>query len=240
MPSTLEITSAIEQHRNQRQEPTSLTPLQKHILIFGDLGADNTLRFSADSIAGRLEKHGESNPQLVGSAVFIFNSTVAGQCPCSGNIFSKNGDDSFGSKLHLGTFRVYNPDGSVNPENLDYLLQHLADDEGYISESKLIKSLGEYTKKAPHDMSTGRHPGFFGKTASTNFQLFAIEKAYSEVFKILACKWTSDTTVAESCIHADLLRLFFEDAPLCMQVALDLKLPQQQSSEITEGEAMHL
>lgn len=209
------IQEAINRCKNEEKE-TSLNALEKHVAAFGQVNDEGKVLFSRDSIANSLKAHGETKPQLTGCLISMFNASVAGQCPFGEHTFSKPGDDSFGHKFHLGTFRFYNEDGSIDENKLQTKLAETADKDGFIALPIFLTKLREFTQNVLPDPNSGRHPTFF-----SSIQITGNQKATAEAFKILACKWVDSAP----CVHKDLLSLFFTDTPLCLKVATELGLP---------------
>ena len=197
---------------------SAMSALEKHVAAFGKTEAGKIL-YSRHTIADKLKNHGETSPGVVGTVINFFNRVHSGQCPFGHGTFSQAGQNDFAKSLHLGTLRLYRPDGSFNEDNW----QAFAQDREMIGLSDLLNYLGGQTAALPEEQETGRNTDSW--FSSRPLQETAGREAWKEVFKILACEWQANGDDMEPLIQSDLLRLFFEDSPACLEVATKLGLP---------------
>ena len=208
----------------EAQENIPASALEKHISAFGKLEAGKIL-YSRHTIADKLKNHGESNPGVVGTVINFFNAVHSGKCPFADVTFSPSETNDFASSLHLGTVRLYRPDGSFDEKNWN----DFAKDKEMIALSELLDYLSEKNTTLAEQHDTGRNTDSW--LSSRTVQETAGREAWKEVFKILVCDWQTAEGGVEPLIQSDLLRLFFEDSPACLEVATKLSLPVAEPSQ---------
>lgn len=211
----------------------NLSSLDRHVLAFGQRTPNNEGKqettYSTDTIAAPLKAHGEKKPNMSGFFVNAFNGAVSGQCPLGKHHFSTEGQTYFGNNFHLGTFRLYQTDGSFDEAEWLKIATHLAKN-GMIVLSDLLASLNSNVKIASSQSGTGRHSDC---TRPKAVQITSSEIAWKEVFTILASHWVPSPKdeKLEPAVDTDMLMYFFKDTLVCFELANQLGLPQAKPEE---------
>ncbi|OGT34087.1 MAG: hypothetical protein A3C44_04605 [Gammaproteobacteria bacterium RIFCSPHIGHO2_02_FULL_39_13] len=207
----------------------SWTALDKHAFAFGEHNLQGAIQFSSNTIANRVKNQNGPNPTLTGTAVNFFNTFVSGQCPFGKNTFSMPGETTdYKFKLHAGTFEIFNRDGSVNNDRLNTIAAYADPTTELISLSVLLKNLKTAVGGNKFDANTRRNHGVL----SRKIEAVSNESAWEAIFKLLAHQWIlNGKNQYEPVIHAELLKLFFTDTPVCFMVASELQLPVQKPAQ---------
>lgn len=226
MRATIKAINVIAQQEMAHLPKAIMTPLEAHVWAFGKTDGSTT-KYSADTISQVLGQHGEAHPDLVGAAVHAFNAIHSGY-----SLFGETPYTTadFANSLHLGTLRLYQPDGSFSEVMWNSFVSALPADQDYVSQSQLLTYLAQQTSALPEQTDTGRHASNF---IEKHIQINAGSAAWKELFKILACDWipTSDgADDAESVIATDLLKYFFVNSTLALQFAKANGIPVPKPS----------
>lgn len=219
-----------------------LSALNRHVLAFAALlktsktteDEQYKIVYSGKTIAETLKKLKEPNPALVGNTINMFNSTHSNHCPFGYTIFSQNNAEPNPSVLHLGTLRIYNPDGTINPIALDELNalakeKSETEDVTFVRQSDALNLLNTHAKNDPDDPLSGRNAR--NCMSSSYIQKQAAIEAWKEIFKLFACGYIprkDNPTQNEPCVDVAFLKLFFENSIQAIHVAIAQNLPQKQ------------
>ncbi len=227
--TTKALKKAKNNYKKNYQDLDDLTSLQKHVYAFGEFDKNGKMVFSTTSIANRVRKQGEKSPLLVGLLVNFFNATNARKCPFGNSTFAANSKKDFGDFLHLGTFRLFNKDGSFSEEGF----KEVFGDQQSISQSELLAKLKIKNDFLPYENDTGRNANSF--FSNSTFQKFSIKQAWKEVFVLLCHDWqptTKDASEYEPVVDLKLIKLFYENSLLAFELATVLELPRSKESVI--------
>ncbi len=198
-----------------------LSPLQKHVLAFARFDKGDIVH-DTFTVAKGLCRFGDKHPYLTGFAVHSFNAGLVMANPLRPARFSRPGQTDFGHNLHLGTNRIYKPDGGFD----EGAWQNFVGEHRHISKSYLSRVLEKNNEKFEQESDTGRNTN--NCCASKIGQELGGRAAWLKVFDRLATDWqkvSENSDELEPVIDAELLRLFFEDTLLCLDLQEETDLP---------------
>ena len=153
---------------------------------------------------------------MKGHIIHKFNAAHSGKCPFTKTEFNRATDGTFGYTLHLGTARVWDPDGSINEENLTTLVESTKEfnvdvNDFIIKKNKLMEYL-EYRRTIdPEVPGTGRYESKV--PFSRDIQYKAATGAWGEVFESIKSGVHAD----EPYVTVARLELFLRDTPALLQ-----------------------
>lgn len=218
-------------------ESKGLSALEKHVLPF--LTKDKV--FNKSTIAAALKLMHGSKPDAKGMAIAMFNANhgSGSKCPVMSSHFIKD-EHGYARFMHLGTTRIWNPDGSINEARMKgfkeamRLLNHSQgrDDCDFVTKSNLKRYLQICLTFDPKDdpsISNRRKScGLFGTSA---MQALAATAAWDEVFELLKCGEVTDKRGnTEPYVTWEVAEEFFRDSPKAFLRAECGLLPVPKSS----------
>lgn len=246
-----------KEHPGYRQWPA----LVQHVVAFGEVQGTKVL-FNGDTIGAVFKKYGHPNPDASGVAVSVFNALEGGNSLCeqkhefvdldqlSASLDQAQLQSSraaacpvanaglFKDKLHPGTFRVFNADGTFNEQQWQ-LVERLVE-KGYLMTAAVIGKgacdsggLGAVSETAEPVKGTGRD------FSCVSARKFADEIAMSAAWKA-SLTITSDPSNPKQGVPVNIIRMYFERPLLCFKVldflykGLEVVVKQEQSAQETK------
>lgn len=205
--------------------------LDNHAALF--INDDKT--FSPSTVTHGLEEIHDDNgiPFITGTAISAFNAEHANEslCPVISGKFAPDPKTGYAKFLHLGTTRVWNPDGTINEERWKKLVAYVTegqaqDAEQYATLSRLKSYLAICAKEDPQEPDTGRKANSF--FSSKDLQCLAAVKAWEKTYERLACGWkpkADNPKELEPYLTLPVLREFFENSKQVFQKSKTGELP---------------
>ncbi len=229
----------IEQIEQETKQP--VTALEKHILPF----LDTEKQFSPATVASILRAMHGSQPDLKGNVIAMFNATHASNnrmCPAFSGYFKKD-ENNYARFLHLGTTRIWNPDGTINEERMKAFKAFVTEGRAdhIVTSQKLKDYLAHCFAKDPEVTENGNRRnanGWFfltNKKMRASFQANAAVAGWNEVFDRLACGHDES---GKPYLTWDIVEDFLRDSPKVFLMAACGLLPKvakevQQTAEAT-------
>lgn len=195
---------------------SELSALEKHVLAFSEKREDAKIIYSDNSIGTELTELGSPNAMTKGRVIHKFNAANSGKCPFSRTEFNSGADGTFGYTLHLGSARVWDPDGSINEDKFAALIEATKEfnfelNEFIVKRNKVMEYL-EYRRDIdPEVPETGRYASKI--PFSREIQYKAATGAWGEVFESIKSGVDND----EPYVTVTRLELFFRDTPAVLR-----------------------
>ncbi len=206
--------------------------LQSALGRHGNLFTDDLGNFTPGTVSNGLEEIHSSQSWIKGEVISTFNATHSSSnivCPVTGASFLPDEDTGFAKFLHLGTARIYKPDGSIDEERWDQFVNYISagqtDTPIKVKYSRHMAYLLDCYNYDPQESNTGRNTNCM--FSSKYIQGTAATQAWNEIYDRLTCGWEKmeDSDNLEPYITLDLIRLFYEDTRKALQKAKDGELP---------------
>ena len=106
-------------------DPSKQDAFIKHVTRF----CDEKANFSPTTVGDGLAKIHGTYPYAKGAAISAFNATHSSTniiCPVTGARIEFDPETGYGKFYHLGTTRIWNPDGSINEERWNMLVDYVS------------------------------------------------------------------------------------------------------------------
>lgn len=221
---------------SSKKSNSSFTPLQQHVVRF----SNPFWRYNATTVSDGLQTVHGNMPWLKGTIIAGFNATHSGQgvCPKMNGHFVQGDDGTFGHHLHLGTTRIWRPDGSIDESRWTAFVTYVTMDQQAREEKVVFKSvlknyLNYCLQVDQPEANTGRHAEGWGSSESV--QVTAATAAWDEVYERLTCGWEkNDKEAWDPYITLALVRQFFEDSEKAFEAAERQELPVVKPNDTVE------
>lgn len=197
-------------------EIAGLSALELHVFAFGKM-AGGKVGFDSNTVYRGLSGFNFKHQRLVSLGISAGSKAHAGQ-----SIFS-TGVLDIPKSLHLGTGRFFKDDGAFDEVRWNDFLAKVESQDGYVSHSTWRRVIAEFTKTDPEERHTNRNIRAFPRSAKLQAKTGTAEG--NAMFNVITTHVIVNQGVAEQYTDIRLLRLFFENTGVALEIAKAYGLP---------------
>jgi hypothetical protein len=212
-----QLVARVQENRLKAYPKTAgLNALQLHVFAFGKF-VGNQVCFDSNSVYQGLSGFDFKHQRLVSLGISAGSKAHAGQ-----SIFSTGVLDNTKS-LHLGTGRFFKDDGTFDEVRWNDFLARVDSQNGYVSHTAWRRVIAEFTKIDPEEHHTNRNVQAFPRSAKLQAKTGTAEG--NAMFNVITTHVKVNQGVTEQYTDLRLLRLFFENTGVALDIAREFGLP---------------